>query len=341
MKSEPDIISVDRALIGYDPGTVKEKILLPAISVGAAKGEMVSLIGPNGIGKSTLLRTIAGLQRPLGGEVRFSGRNVSAYSNNELARKISFVLTGSMVVSNISVFELVSLGRFPHTNWIGHLTRKDRHSIEEAVASVGLLSHMYDNVGQLSDGEKQRAMIARALAQDTEIIMLDEPTAFLDLPNRYELIYLLRELSANKNKTVVFSTHDIHIALREADRIWLATGNGIREGCPEDLALSGAFDSLFEESDLSFVQDEGVFVSPVRTRMTIKLEGEGLLLYWTERALNRLGIKARSDAVTPSVSIETSEGVASWKYESSVVTKQFGDIFSLVNYMKSVLKGDN
>ncbi|MCF8221942.1 MAG: ABC transporter ATP-binding protein [Bacteroidales bacterium] len=341
MKSEPEIISVDKVLIGYDPGTVKEKILLPAISVGAAKGEMVSLIGPNGIGKSTLLRTIAGMQRPLGGEVRFSGRNVSAYSNNELARKISFVLTGSMVVSNISVFELVSLGRFPHTNWIGHLTRNDRYSIEEAVASVGLLPHMYDNVGQLSDGEKQRAMIARALAQDTEIIMLDEPTAFLDLPNRYELIYLLRELSVTKNKTVVFSTHDIHIALREADRIWLATGNGIQEGCPEDLALSGAFDSLFEESDLSFVQDEGVFVSPVRTRMTIKLEGEGLLLYWTERALNRLGIKARSDAVTPSVSIEASEGVAAWKYESSVVTKQFGDIFSLVNYMKSVLKGDN
>ena len=341
MHSESEIISVDRLLIGYDPGTVKEKILLPAISVGAARGEMVSLIGPNGIGKSTLLRTLAGLHRPMSGEVLFAGKNVYEYSNNELAKKISFVLTGSMVVSNISVFELVSLGRFPHTNWIGRLTPYDRNSVEEAIASVGLVSHMFDNVGQLSDGEKQRAMIARALAQDTEIIMLDEPTAFLDLPNRYELIYLLRELSASKNKTVVFSTHDIHIALREADRIWLATGEGIKEGCPEDLALSGYFNSLFRDSDLRFVQDEGVFVSPVRTRMTIKLEGEGLLLYWTERALNRLGIRVRSDAVTPFVSIEKKGGVHTWKYESSIAKKQFSDIYSLVNYMKSVLKGDN
>jgi iron complex transport system ATP-binding protein len=239
----------------------------------------------------------------------------------------------------MSVYDVVSLGRFPHTNWLGRLGARDREMVESSIKKVGLEKYSRTNIGELSDGEKQRTMIARALAQDTELILLDEPTAFLDLPNRYELVSLLRKLSVERNKSVIFSSHDIHIAIREVDLVWIATEDGIIPGSPEDLALDGSFNRLFPGSDLSFEPDEGVFTRPVHTRMTIKLEGSGLLRYWTERALNRLGIKARPGAVSPSVTIRSASGHTSWLYESAAARKEFADIYSLVLYMKEVLKG--
>ncbi|HCC72087.1 MAG TPA: ABC transporter ATP-binding protein [Bacteroidales bacterium] len=340
MNDYHDILNLKSLSIGYNAGTKSEKVLLPSINLSVIKGEMVSLLGPNGIGKSTLLKTISGLHPVIKGEILLSKKNLNQFSGAELARKISFVFTGGISVYNMSVFELVALGRFPHTNWMGRLTESDRAIINRSIDSVGLMKFSGKNIGEMSDGEKQRAMIARALAQDTELIILDEPTAFLDLPNRYELVELLRKLSAENNKSVVFSSHDIHIAIREADKVWLATEKGIVQGSPEDLALSGKFDHLFIDSDLTFIPGEGVFTYPVRTRMTIKLEGEGLMLYWTERALNRLGIRAKKEAVSPSVKITSEkEGEYTWVYESSVEKMKFKDIYSLILYMKRVLKG--
>ncbi|MGM0463920.1 MAG: ABC transporter ATP-binding protein [Bacteroidota bacterium] len=338
MTSSNEILNTVNLSIGYGGGTAGEKILMPPLNLSVRQGEMVALIGPNGIGKSTLLRTIAGLHPPLDGDVLISRQKPGQYMSPELAKKISFVFTGLATVYNMSVYELVSLGRFPHTNWLGRLNDTDRSVVQRSISSVGLTSHSKINIGELSDGEKQRAMIARALAQDTELILLDEPTAFLDLPNRYELVYLLRKLASENNKSVIFSSHDIHIAIREADKVWLASDSGITQGAPEDLALNGVFDRLFEGSDLTFIKDEGVFTYPLRTRMTIKLEGSGLLLYWTERALNRLGIKAGKNAVSPSITIVSDGKASKWVYESSVTKKQFEDIYSLVLYMKQVLK---
>lgn len=339
MSSSADILNIVELSIGYGAGSSGERALMPPLNLSVRQGEMVALIGPNGIGKSTLLRTIAGLHPALKGDVLISRQKPQQYMNPELAKKISFVFTGFATVTNMSVYELVSLGRFPHTNWIGRLRKKDREKVERAIDSVGLSAHSQINIGELSDGEKQRAMIARALAQDTELILLDEPTAFLDLPNRYELVYLLRRLASENNKSVVFSSHDIHIAIREADKVWLASGTGIDQGAPEDMAVKGVFDKLFAGSDLEFIRDEGVFTCPVRTRMTIKLEGSGLLLYWTGRALNRLGIKADANAVSPSVTIVRDGSSHRWIYESSVVKKQFNDIYNLILYMKEILKG--
>jgi len=339
MALNDDILNLELLCIGYNAGTRNEKVLLPPLNLSARKGEMVALLGPNGIGKSTLLRTIARLHPRINGEIKLSNKKIEHYLNSELARKISFVFTGGINVYNMSVFEIVSLGRFPHTNWLGRLTKSDRFIVERSINSVGLARYSGSNIGELSDGERQRAMIARALAQDTELILLDEPTAFLDLPNRYELVSLLRKLSVESNKSVIFSSHDIHIAIREVDKVWLATRDGIVQDSPEDLALSGTFNHLFPDSDLSFVPGEGVFKYPVRTRMTIKLEGKGLVLYWTERALNRLGIKAKPGEGSPSVTILSDEGKYTWVYESSVVKKQFADIYNLILYMKEVLKG--
>ncbi|MEA1885674.1 MAG: ABC transporter ATP-binding protein [Bacteroidota bacterium] len=333
------ILNIELLSIGYNAGTGNEKVLLPPLNLSVRKGEMVALLGPNGIGKSTLLRTIAGLHPRIQGEIMLSKRKLEQYSNSELARKISFVFTGAVNVYNMSVFEIVSLGRFPHTNWLGQLSGTDREIVERSINSVGLKKYAGSNIGELSDGERQRAMIARALAQDTELILLDEPTAFLDLPNRYELVSLLRKLSVENEKSVVFSSHDIHIAIREVDKVWLAARDGIVQGSPEDLAVEGTFNNLFADSDLSFVPDEGIFTYPVHTKMTIKLEGEGLVRYWTERALNRLGIKAKPEEGSPYVTILEVKGKYLWVYESSVVKKQFSDIYNLILYMKEVLKG--
>ncbi|MBS0011090.1 MAG: ABC transporter ATP-binding protein [Bacteroidales bacterium] len=339
MNGKANILKIESLTIGYNAGSRNEKILLSSLKLSVRKGEMLALLGPNGIGKSTLLYTLAGLHPAVRGEIFLSGKKINLYSSPELARKISFVFTGGYNVYNMSVFETVSLGRFPHTNWLGQLTANDRAVVEQAIDSVGLSAYSGNNIGELSDGERQRAMIARALAQDTELIILDEPTAFLDLPNRYELISLLRKLSADNNKSVVFSSHDIHIAIREADKVWLASPDGITEGAPEDLALKGSFDKLFADSELSFVPEEGVFTYPVRTRMTIKLLGEKLVSYWTERALNRLGIRAEPGAVSPSVTITRDAGEYLWIYESSVVTKEFRDVYGLILYMKEILQG--
>jgi len=337
MVEKDNILILDSLAIGYNPGDKNEKILIRGLKLSILKGEMVALVGANGIGKSTLLRTISGLQRAAMGEIILWGRKLEEYSRNELARKISFVFTGLSGVFNMSVFELVALGRFPHTNWLGRLTGHDREIIESSIDSVGLTGHTASNIGELSDGERQRAMIARALAQDTELILLDEPTAFLDLPNRYELVKLLRKLSVEKEKSVVFSTHDIDIAIREADKVWLAAMDTISEGSPEDMALTGRFDILFEGSDLLFVPDEGIFTYPVKTKMTIRLEGSDIFKYWTERALNRLGIRSRKGAVSPSITIVSDKGVNKWVYESSVAKKEFSDIYSLILYMKEIL----
>lgn len=339
MDFNDDILNIELLSIGYNAGTRNEKVLLPPLNLSVRKGEMVALLGPNGIGKSTLLRTIARLNPKISGEIKLSNKKLENYISSELARKISFVFTGSINVYNMSVYEIVSLGRFPHTNWLGRLTKADRLIVEKSIKAVGLAEHSTSNIGELSDGEKQRAMIARALAQDTELILLDEPTAFLDLPNRYELVSLLRKLSVESNKSVIFSTHDIHIAIRETDKVWMVTRHGVIQGSPEDLALAGTFDNLFPDSDLSFVIDEGVFKYPVRTRMTIKLEGQGLVLYWTERALGRLGIKAKAGEGSPSITVLYEQDKYVWLYESSVVKKQFYDIYSLILYMKEILKG--
>ncbi len=335
-----NILKINSLVIGYSAGTKKEKVLMAPVDLDVREGEMVSLMGPNGIGKSTLLRTIACLHDRISGKILLSGMPLESYSAKELARRISFVFPGVAAVYNMTVHELVSLGRFPHTNWLGRLSARDTEIVKDSINSVGLYNHINDRIGELSDGERQRVMIARALSQDTKLMLLDEPTAFLDLPNRYELISLLRNLSDRQNKSVIFSSHDIDIAIRETDKVWLAGKKGIVQGSPEDLALNGKFEGLFPDSELTFVQDEGFYKYPVRTRMRIKLNGEDIYYYWTERALNRLGIRAEPEAITPSVTIINAEGRKTWVYESSVTRKQFTDLYSLVLYMRDVLKGD-
>lgn len=211
------------------------------------------LLGVNGSGKSTLLRTIAGLLKPLAGEVAVMGRNVASASSAELPRLISLVLTGRVAAPNMTAGYLAGLGRAPYTGFTGRMSPADREAVEAALDATGTTSLAMRRVATLSDGEFQKVMIARALAQDTPLILLDESTAFLDYPGKIEIMRLLRRLAHSGGKTVFMSTHDIPLALRSADSLWLLDKRlGLTCGSPSGLAQDGNIGRYFDRGDMKF-----------------------------------------------------------------------------------------
>jgi iron complex transport system ATP-binding protein len=254
-KTISEILSIDSLKIGYPSGK-SSKILLPPLKATACKGELIAVIGRNGVGKSTLLRTIVGLQPSLGGKVMIKGNDIKLIPRLELAQIIGYISTEIIRVSNMSVYDLVTLGRFPHTNWIGKIDHSSHLAIKDALNKTGLTDFGDKYITELSDGERQRAMIARVLAQDTEIMIMDEPTAFLDIAGKYDIVNLLQRLTG-EGKTIIFSTHDLNIALNMADKIWLILKDEMLEGSPDDLVRSNSFDHLFESSEIKFDPSTG------------------------------------------------------------------------------------
>ena len=256
------------------------------------EGEMVCLLGPNGSGKSTLIRTLAGMQKPLSGDIYIQNKRMHSGNLNDVAKKMSVVLTEKIDLSTITVFELVALGRFPYTNWYGKLTKNDTQAVENALIQVNLETYADRFFCTLSDGEKQRTMIAKALAQDTPFIMLDEPTAHLDLPNRIEIMKLLKNLARNTFKSILLSTHELDLALQLADRIWLMQSNKpMLCGTPEDLVLNGSFEQAFKKQSFDFDISDGLFKIVYEYTKSVSVEGEPTRLFWTKRALSRHGFK--------------------------------------------------
>lgn len=328
MDGHNDIIRTVDLEIGYSGK--REKPVYSSINISAGKGEIIAVLGQNGIGKSTLLRTLVHLQKPTGGEILLKNTGLRHYSRKELARLIGFVSTEVVQVSNLTLFNLVGLGRFPHTNWLGRFTDDDLHHVREAIRLVGLEKIMEKNINEVSDGERQRTMIARTLAQDTEIIVLDEPTAFLDLPNRYEIVHLLTELSRIKGKTIIFSTHDLNIAIQEADKVWLMLSDGIVTGSPEDLVLNHSFHSIFEETRLQFDEQKGEIRMKKETGRKICLEGEGVTGIWTRRALERMGYSLAVESPCDTrIRIETVQGKPTWIVEKRKEIFECNSIYHL------------
>ncbi len=283
------IIVLNNASIGYNQKTNSAKVVKSGISVHALKGELVAIIGENGVGKSTLLKTIAGFQPLVGGEVLIRDKQLNTYHEKELALMMSFVSTEIIRVTNLSVFDLVSLGRYPHTNWLGKLLDEDRQHIEAAIQAVGLQGYENRMVNHISDGERQKVMIARTLAQDTDVIVLDEPTAFLDLSNKYGIVHILHQLASEKGKTILFSTHDLTTALAESDRVWLMLNASVEQGAPEDLILNGKFAGLFHNDHLFFDQEKGDFRIRKQSKRRALVKGMGIACDWTIKALERIG----------------------------------------------------
>ena len=236
MKRE-ETIRLFNLAIGY-PGKHSVKIVAEGISESIQSGELTCLIGENGAGKSTLLRTLSGFLPALSGEISIMGKPLRAYREKELATVIGVVLTEKTNLQNMTVAELVGMGRSPYTGFWGQLSADDRQKVDEALSLVGIAWLRERMVQTLSDGERQKVMIAKALAQETPIIFLDEPTAFLDYPSKVEILHLLHRLSQEMGKTIFLSTHDLELALRVADRVWLMKkGEPVQTGSPQNLFI--------------------------------------------------------------------------------------------------------
>ena len=324
-------IELENLSVGYEQQGGNRLEILKEINFSASQGEMVALIGKNGIGKSTLLRTIVGFQKYFSGSIKMNGRELSSIDIKEIARIISFVSTENIRVANMTVFDLVAFGRFPYTNWIGRLTDNDKQKISMAIHKVGLDGFENRYIIQLSDGERQRAMIARALAQDTPVIILDEPSAFLDVSNKYEIFHLLQVLAKEKGKTIILSTHDLNIALREVDKLWIVTETGNYQGAPEDTALNGWLEKLFENESIGFDLQEGEYFFKKKFKAKVKVEGEGLSLIWTLRALNRLGYQFVMEA-EPDFRVITSD--KKWTLQKGNIQTEFNSIYALLLFLE-------
>jgi cobalamin transport system ATP-binding protein len=298
--------------VGYRTRRTRRAVL-EHLNLQVVSGELVCLLGPNGIGKTTLLRTIARMQPPLWGSVELGGADLRGVSASELARRLGVVLTERVSVEALTPRQVVSLGRYPHSGWFGHVTDRDRAAVEWAIDAVGVRHLAERDFSRLSDGERQRVMIARALAQEPVLLLLDEPTAFLDLPSRVELMGLLRQLTRQRSLAIVVSTHDLELALRTADTIWLAMPGGeLITGAPEDVVLCGAIAQAFEGRQLRFHPEERSFRLLAGSRGAASVYGAGLRASLTRAVLEREGYEvATAHVARPSLSVHALD--AGWR----------------------------
>jgi iron complex transport system ATP-binding protein len=300
---ESSLATVDLA-IGYTRPRRAPVVLAEGLRLRLDAGEIVCLLGANGVGKSTLLRTLAGMQRPIAGSVSIGDADVHRLRPRELARRLALVLTDRVSVGVLSAYALVALGRHPHTNWAGRIDASDHEAVKRAITTVGAQHLAARQVDELSDGERQKVMIARALAQDTPLLILDEITAFLDLPRRVETMALLRDLAHRERKAVLVSTHDLELALRTADWIWLMSPGGLFDvGTPEDLAMNGALARAFQSEAVEFDARSGHFRATRTRAQRVRLEGDGSMARWTAHALERCGFEVADSADTPVVGV--------------------------------------
>lgn len=284
---------------GYAGRKGTARVVCRDVNVALQPGELVALLGPNGAGKTTLLRTLAGLQPPLAGSVHIGGDDARSLAPPERARRLSLVLTERAVPAALSVQTVVALGRHPHTDWTGRLAPEDQQAVEAAIAQVGLEALAHRPVGELSDGERQRVMIARALAQ-AGTLLLDEPTAHLDLPGRLDVMRLLYRLTRDAGRAVLLVTHELDLALRVADRLWLLGTDGrVESGVPEALVLDGRLARAFAQPD-DFDPLTGSLRLHDREGPTIRVTGDEPYRTWTARAVERLGWRV-ADVSTHSV----------------------------------------
>lgn len=328
------LLSTENLEIGYLNGKPDRKVVGADLNLELFQGELVCLVGPNGAGKSTLLKTLTGLLPALSGSVSIGGKDLKDYHRKELANEVSVVLTSPVQVGAMTVRDLVAMGRFPFTGLFDRMDEHDWEMVALSMKMVGLDGFEDRMVHKLSDGERQRVMIARALAQEPRLLVLDEPTAFLDLPSRVVVMNLLRDLACGHERAVLTSSHDLDLALRHADRIWLMDEHGvIRQGAPEDLVLNGSFAQTFNRRGVSFDPTSGTFNSQSDGSSRVVLHGQGAEFIWTKRALQRAGYAVEKEAKTgcPVVRI-TQEGESyQWQLDCDGKTQKFLSIYELIS----------
>jgi iron complex transport system ATP-binding protein len=254
MVAQQSILSTTNLAIGY------KKIVAQSINIDLKKGNLYSIVGANGIGKSTLLRTLCGIQKPILGTVFLNEKDVQIFKPLDLAQSLSLVLTEKLPPSNLTVFELVALGRQPYTNWLGKLSDIDLEKANHAMQLTQIEDLKEKKHFEISDGQLQKVLIARALAQDTPLIILDEPTTHLDLLHKVSVFKLLKKLTIETNKCILFSTHDIDLAIQLSDEMIVMTENNVFQDEPCNLISKGVFNTLFKNENIIFDNEKGKFV---------------------------------------------------------------------------------
>ena len=329
------ILETRELAIGYLRSGRPTRRVAEEIGIALRKGEFVCLLGPNGAGKSTLIRTLTGMQPPLSGTVRLGNMPLESLSPKVLAQRMSLVLTERVAVGMMQVATLVALGRHPYTDWAGRLRREDEEAVWRAIVDVGIEDLANRPVCELSDGERQKALIARALAQEPEVMILDEATAFLDLPRRVELMHLLGRLAHSSERAILLSTHDLDLALRYADRLWLLPSGGpLLEGIPEDLVLCDAFGRTFTTAGVRFDKRAGAFTLSNEPRGSVLLRGNGIPGLWTRRALERAGYRVDEEGEADvCVEVFSDRGKPTWR-----IDKDSGTFPSLEDLLSALVR---
>ncbi len=310
-------------------------VVLEHLDLSVQPGELVCLLGPNGIGKSTLLRTLAKMQPALAGTIELGGADLRRLSQSEIARRLGVVLTERLLVGALTGLQVVELGRYPHSGWFGRLSAHDDEMVRRSVDVVGARHLVARDCSKLSDGECQRIMIARALAQEPLMLLLDEPTAFLDVPSRVELMGVLRRLARDEHVAMVVSTHDLELALRTADTVWLAMPDGrVHAGAPEDIVLEGLVEGAFAGETIQFRPDERMFRLLSGSRGGAAVRGEGLRATLAGAVLEREGF-----AVVPSGRADltvATDGSSGWRASFGDQTGEGDDFATLAVFLRSL-----
>jgi iron complex transport system ATP-binding protein len=336
------VLSAQRLSIGYHLPGNNVLTLAENLDLEVRRGELTCVLGANGVGKSTLLRTLAGLQAPLSGRIHLEDHALESMSASDRARRMSVVLTRRTDLGRLTAASLVALGRHPYAGLLGGLSPADREHIDRAFRSVDAVDLRDRFMDELSDGECQKIMIARALAQDPQIMLLDEPTSYLDLPHRYEILQHLRRLAWESDRAWLMTTHDIDQALRMADRVWLFRADGcLVSGAPEDLVLSGDIHRAFTDKHVSFDQQQGVFQPVVQRLLPVCLEGDAAAYAWTRRALERAGVEIVDYAAPLKVVCSQSGNTFRWGLhgdESLLEADTLYDLIKLIRAQESFKK---
>ncbi|MFA8298828.1 MAG: ABC transporter ATP-binding protein [Hyphomicrobiales bacterium] len=317
MKEEA-LISVKDLSIGYFHKRIFNS-LYDNLSFSAKAGDLICFLGPNGTGKSTLLKTISGFLPYNKGDIYIKNIPLEEYPSKDLSKIVSVVLTEKVSVDNMTVFDLVSMGRYPYTNFWGKLNEQDKKVIDESIDLCGITNIRNKSIYNISDGELQKTMIAKALSQNTECIILDEPTAFLDFPSKIEILYILRKLAVNENKLIILSTHDLELALQMSDILWLLNRReGFVSGLSEDLILNGEINRFFDKKDILFNTSLGKFEFFRNLKYTIYTTDSVSDTLWLKNALRKRNINLEYKKGFPCIK---NEDGAFYLYESSLNEK--------------------
>lgn len=332
-----NIIELRNLVIGYQKGGHEAKPIMTFPEINVEKGDFIAIAGVNGIGKSTLIKTLIQLIPKISGDIIFNSKPASSYSRTKLASLISYVSTEVIHAQQLTVRDLVTFGRYPYTNWFGKIEAEDRTIVEEAIDLLELRHLASKFIDEISDGERQRAMIARALAQETEIVILDEPTAFLDLPHKHEIINLLGRLTREQGKTILFTTHDLSIAIKEADKLWLLSNEGFNQGSPEDLILNGILAKIFNTHKVSFDNRRGDFTIKKTFKPYFNINGKMTASLWTRHALEKEGFTAleKEDLNYPAIFVDQTETGYQWTLNYKSLCIQFNNILDLRRYIRN------